>query len=491
MKLDTITAPRDSAELVGTLRALYTEIERSNATAAEKLAAHDDVISRISDGLQHLQEQVQFARGMSAPSGTERALEASVVRADGSIRLTSAVERISFGGKSYEAEQAGLFDSAPQTEWHRDLLQLALTLTLANRIRGKGNNPQTVARIMAHLTKAPAGLRDRLEKAVNDTAGSGAEWIPDIPMSALYEDYFTPAGIAALFPEMAVNGPILIPKISDVGRPYIMGQVATDDPAQYQASTPTSDSQVISPVGLAARFVVDQAAAEDAIFALVPELVRRAARAIADGREDAMINGSLTATHEDAIASWNIRSRWGATGLGGSTDHRRLWDGLRRLAVARSATSDLNATQTAAGVMGLVGLMGELSASDIVILTSPEVLYRKLMTDANVLTVDKFGPRATIVTGQLAAIGGHPVVPTRWLSADLAATGLYTGAGALSGVLAVSRGAFSHYTVRRASVKQQEDITRGANNIVASLRTNFKTLSATSQKVSAFGYNML
>lgn len=60
-----------------------------------------------------------------------------------------------------------------------------------------------------------------------------------------------------------------------------------------------------------------------------------------------------------------------------------------------------------------------------------------------------------------------------------------------SGVLAVSREEFSHYQRRANLVELDKDITRGAYNIVATLRRTFKTLSSSSSKVATYGYNWL
>jgi hypothetical protein len=98
---------------------------------------------------------------------------------------------------------------------------------------------------------------------------------------------------------------------------------------------------------------------------------------------------------------------------------------------------------------------------------------------------------ATILTGQLASIGGHPLFASRWMGADLASTGLYTATGALSGLVAVSRGEFAHYQSRSVMVEQDKDITRGIYNIVATQRKSMRTLSSSGQKVVFYAYNML
>ena len=138
----------------------------------------------------------------------------------------------------------------------------------------------------------------------------------------------------------------------------------------------------------------------------------------------------------------------------------------------------------------VVSLLGERAASDIALITSPEVLYKKLLVDTNVLTVDKAGPLATWITGQLAAIGGHPLFVSRWVGSDMNASGIFDNVTTTkSGLLAVDRSGFNHYQTRAALVETEKDITRGAYNIVGTLRRTFRTLSA--QKVAIYAYNML
>lgn len=453
---------------------------------------------QFADRLRAVEERSAFAGAkMASPQGTERDL---ITRTMVNDRVVGRSGRLptKFAGMDVDVEVEGIFDGAPMSQWDTDLKLLAIGRTIYRMAKGaNAPTPTFNAKILSHLAKAPeaGGFRKAVEawvaKSISDTATSGAEWIPDVPLSTLFEEFYTPNGIAALFGTTQINGPILIPGITDTFRPYLKGKVTTNDPSQYVASDITTSNTTIEVVGFAVRSVIDDAATEDSIIPLLPEIQRRMGRAVADAYEDCMINGDTTATHEDAIASWNIRSRWGSTGLGGAADHRRGFKGLRRLAIDGSAAVDLNSAQTVAGVMGsVVGALGERAASEIALVTSPEVLYKKLLIDTNVLTVDKAGAKATWLTGQLAAIGGHPLFVSRWMSADLNASGLFDNVTtAYSGLLAVDRTAFMHYQTRGATVETDKDITRGAYNVVGTLRRTFRTLS--SQKVVAFGYKML
>lgn len=464
-------------------------VEEAKAASPKTQAAIDDLTRKF----QALQEkQIDNAREVTPTGESLR----KFVGQDGRVILKAEEASENFAGQSVEVIREGLFDSAPCNDWHADLQVACAAKFFAKRIMRKDRTPIIDRKILAIAAKAPREIKSQLEatvKAISDTSGSGGDWIPDTWSQQLYEEYYAPAGIDAMFGMVDTTGPLVVPKISDTIRPYVLGQITSDDPAKFTSSTPGSSSQTIEQTGLAARVIIDQSATEDSIFPLLPEIQRRLARAVRDGYEDAMINGSLTATHEDAIASWNTRSRWGASGLGGSADHRRSFDGLRKIAMARYAATDMSATQTITGVMStLLGALGERGATDAVILVSPEVFYKKFLTDSNVLTVDKLGPNATLLNGQLAQVAGVPIVLTRWLSADMNASGLYDGVTTTkSGVLVVSRAEFMHYQRRAAAVEIDKDITIGAYNLVATLRRTFKTLSGSSSKVAAYGFNWL
>ena len=482
--IDFNTPPANPAEIVARFKAVAKEnadnkaaIERAVADFGQKLRVNEQAIA-----LAKMREVTPTGTGdFSKYVGTKGAI------------LKSAKDTVTFAGQQVTVEREGLFTDRPENEWHHELIRLGATRSVARAVRGIGNTPELDARILAHVAKAPTagGFRDAIEKSISDTASSGAEWIPDVPLNALYEEFYLKTAVSDLFSVTQIPGPVIIPTIVDNGRPYLKGKASSNDPSQYTASELTSGSNTIDPPGFAMRFLIDDSAAESAIFALMPEVARRAARAINDGYEDACINGDTTATHEDTIASWNIRSRWGSSGLGGAADHRRGFKGLRRISVDRSSTTDMGSTQTTAGILTLVSSMGEIGAARVALVTSPEVYLKKLLALAEVITVDKMGPMATVLTGQLANFAGHPLIVTRWVGADLAATGLYTATGALSGMLAVATDQFGTWRVRSTTVEQDKDITRGAYNVVATSRQGLYTQSSSTSKVVAWGYNWL
>lgn len=472
-------------------QAFVGESKATLSNLAGKADAQERAITDLSRKFQALVERGEPKATEKAPDGTD---VTRFVKPDGSLRLKSERASVNFAGRNLSTVSKGLFDSAPADEWHADLLKLTSARHVYRTLKGTNDSPVLDARILEHSAKAPAKMRDAIERAISNTSGTGAEWVPNAYSSTLYEEYFAPAGIAGLFEvvDVPASGSLIVPGITDNIRPYLKGKVTTDNPAAYTGSTPVSSSTTITPAGSAVLVRVDESAAEDSIFAMLPEISRRAGRAVGDGYEDGMVNGDSAATHQDAIASWNIRSRWGASGLGSSADHRRAFIGFRALAADRSCTVDQGSGQTVAKIMEeLLGGLGERGVEDAVLIVSPEVFFKKILTDSNLLTVDKAGIAATLIRGQVAMIAGVPVIVSRWLSADLANTGLFTGSGAKSGVLAVSRSEFKHYQRRDTLIEMEKDITSGSYAIVATLRRSMATTSSASSAVARFGYNWL
>lgn len=459
-----------------------------NATATER------AVEDLSGKLQGLMEANARPQQRAVVGTKDRELQHRYCDESGRIHLKSKTRKVRFAGQVAEVHQPGLLDDTEaQTPWHLELQKAVERRSLVRLMAKNPATPKTDAEILKLMSRAPQNIRGAIEKAITDTAGSGAEWIPDGTYPSIYEEFKVPLAIAGLFPIVDMpRATMLQPKLSTGVRPFKRNAISSDDPANYTGSTPVTAEQTITVSNLAVRVVYDEMEAEDSIVALEPLVRRLVVDAINDGYTDAMVNGDAAATHQDTIASWNIRGRWGASGLGGSADHRRIFTGLRALAFDRSQTVDMGSAQTITGLMSsLIGGMGERAASRLAIIVSPEVFYQKLLSDSNVLTLDKLGTGATLLSGQLASVFGHPIVVSRFLSADLAATGKFTGSGALSGALAVDLSAFSHYQRRNTLVELDRDIKTGGTHVVATLRRCFKTVSGSTEAVVRFGFNWL
>ena len=210
--------------------------------------------------------------------------------------------------------ERGLLDAdQPVNQWHADLIRINKERSLARLIMNTPNTPKSDLKLWKHLQKAPSFMRPSIAKAFNDSAGVGAEWIPDQFAANLYfnieEKSQLPRVVADNLQKQSVERQtILIPRLERGGRPYLKGKVSNDNPSQYQASTVTTSQKSVSIKGLACRYLIDDAAQEDSAIAVVPALQRQISMDLIDAMEDALINGDDSSTHQDDIANWNSRS---------------------------------------------------------------------------------------------------------------------------------------------------------------------------------------
>ena len=355
------------------------------------------------------------------------------------------------------------------------------------------HTPRADIELHQHLEKAPNFLKPAIQKAFSDNAGVGGDWIPDQFSTQLYQTFQVPRGLRALLPTVQMQREtLLIPKLARGGRPYIKG-VVTDDLASYKASTIATEQKTIRAKALASLMNIDDSAGEDSAFAIIPALTKQIAQDLEDAFEDCMINGDTAATHGDTgLSSWNIRDRWGSSGLGGADDHRRLFLGFRQASFDKSTGLDCNNTKlNFAKFMEGVGMMGELAASNKICVVSPEALVANFLQMDEVITLDKFGSQATVLTGQLASLAGIPIVMSRFMSADLNGAGIYDNATKTqTGFVIFNVDSWKQFVRRQISVESNKKIESGALQIVATMRACMDSADAASTKNVVYGYDL-
>ena len=470
-------------QIMGELRSL-----RNNQD--EKVAGIEQQVKSLKEAQRLMEESVYRADSVEV-TGTDSELK-KFVNKDGTIRWTTGKTQVKTAAGVQTVTEAGLLDTDENlSNWHVEMKRLANDrMMVKSMLVGDKNTPKLDLAIARHLAVAPRSIAAQVSKANYDGSGVGAELIQDQFLAQLHMEYEVPTVVRSLFSEVQMtSNTMLAPRINRGGRPYIKGTVTSDNPALYPVSTVSMGQAQITAKGLSTRYILDEELIEDSAVLLLPAMQRMIAKDMRDAVEDALINGDSAATHQDAIASWNIRERWGSTGLGGTNDHRRVFKGLRAAAYDKSTTLDVN-NADAAKVLELISKLGEYAASDKVLIVSPEALYETLMGLDQVITLDKFGAQATILSGQMGSIFGMPIVVSRFMSDDLATSGLYTGTGATTGMLCVSRDSWNIFARRGIQIQQEQDIKSGAFNMVATERLTFDSLDASDVKNVAFGFNL-
>ena len=484
-----------------------TTLDLSSAHSTRK-ALHD-IHSRqkeLADRNDSLQEQLEKkSADLLAVSKRMSEMESAAKHAsptfDGNAGMDKYIRRdgtVRMKGESTEscAYMPGLLDDSPTCDWQKDFQDAVDDMNLMRVIKKGRSSQKTERRVMEIASRSP---RPEVARIFADSDGVGAEWIPDVMLPQLERTLTASRRLADNFDTFPLSDKnVILPFLTTGFRPYIKAAATADDPAQFTSSSLVTAQRTITATGFAVRAQVDADASEDSILSALPLIRSEIVSAIIDGEEDAIIHGD-TGPHQDdasrALASWNARSRWGSSGLGTSADHRRAWIGLRARSYDVSSQDEQGGEETFAGLMTLrAGLDSPHGVEgDIICITSPEVYLTDILNFSEVLTLDKFGPQATILTGQVAAVGGMPVIISEFVTKDLHTTGLFTTANTTSGWLVCNR---SRFKIGRlgggAAVELDKDITRGVYDVVATSREVFFTVDPEdSVKNVAWGYNLL
>lgn len=458
---------------------LGTKIANLEAELAK--AVRPEMVEDLKASVRALSEQSAAGNRESSYEG-EGALRKFVVDETKGMRGLKLLQ------KDDDTVEGGLLDSEPSCAWQRDLQEIVHERAIVKAIAGDA--PKTSARLQRHLSMAPAAVK----RIFADTSGYGAEMIPDVLSPRLFEALRGRRRLASLIQTMPMPKELRLPYKAGGLTPYRKGTVTANDPGQYRSSDVDTEQRSLTATGLAVRAQVDEDAAEDSIVAAMPIFDFELVAAIIDGEEDAIVNGDTSSTHQDTIADWNPSSRWDSAALGASDDHRRVWIGFRARGFDVSNTHDHGSTQTFAGFQTLVsklaaphGMEGELLA-----LTSYEYAMVKMALFDQVVTVEKYGPQATILTGEVMKIGRVPVITSEFMTSDLAATGLFTdGSAGKSSMVIFNRSRFWMGERRGITVESAKDITRGVFNLVATKRGLFFQVDSSTHKNVALAYNLL
>ncbi len=278
------------------------------------------------------------------------------------------------------------------------------------------------------------------------TAGGVLEWIPTGFSNQLFELVRLETKVMALFPQINMpTNPYVLP--IQVGRLKSFKQPEqTADTSQ--TTIPVGDVNSISgkvtltAVGHAVQVLCSKDAEEDSIVPMLPFLRSQIVSTLAEGREDCTLNGDIVSgTHED-------------TDVSDANDRRKMWTGLRALAIDNSYTADLSEFTLSNLRLLLRAKMGKygVNPARLAYITGVQG-YINLLNQKEVTTVDKYGAGATVLAGELAKIDGIPVIVSEWMREDLTASGIYGSGSTKSAIILVYRDAFATGVRRESSVQ--------------------------------------
>lgn len=222
---------------------------------------------------------------------------------------------------------------------------------------------------------------------------------------------------------------------------------------------------------------------EDSIIPILPLLQQQLADAAAATFESVLLNGDDTATHQDSDTHAIAKAP------------EKAYKGLRKFALAVAAlksdwsTGGINAANVRAAkkLMKLYGndtrnlfmVVGSLGENDV-------------LGIAELMTVDKAGPRASILTGSVGSIYNIPIITSAACRENLNASGVYDGTTTTKGsVVIFNRTRFLLGRRREFTIETEKDIDTQQMKVVASFRKSFVPVETPSVTVPSvvIGYN--
>ena len=254
----------------------------------------------------------------------------------------------------------------------------------------------------------------------------------------------------------------------------------------------TTAKQTLTALELVAEVPWSLSLEEDAVVAMLPEVRRTLVRNAAEVIDDVLLNGDTTATN-------NINADGAA--ITATTPGKAHWligfDGLVHLPLVDNTgqANNLNGAVTAAAYNSLLKMLGKYGVrnNEAVFVTDVNTFLTSLAIE-EVETVDKLGPHATILTGQLGVVYGHPLIVSEQMRlADTDGKVTDAGNGTNTGrILAANRTQWRVGFRRELSIETERDIQKRQNVMVVSLRLAFdeRTGSRSSASHTALQYNI-
>ena len=351
--------------------------------------------------------------------------------------------------------------------------------------------------LLSAQIREPAGANPRMLedwqsnlKAAMDstTAGSGDELVDTQEARALWDDVNLETAIAPLFNAVQMpSNPFQIPlQLGDVN--WYPG---TENTA-VTGSAPATARQTMTAHELVAEVPWSYDLDEDAVIAMMDELRRSLLRNAHEVIDDVILNADTTA--QDNI---NADGATIAATTAGSGHYLIGFDGLlhQPLVDNSAMANNHNAAASADMFNEIRGKLGKYGVrpSDLAYVMDVNT-YIKSLAVSSFRTLDKFGPQATVLTGQLGAVDGIPVIVSEQMAlAD--ADGKVTSGGNTNNkgrLLIVNRSQWRVGFKRELTIETVRDAQKRQNIMVVSFRIALQERSGSRSSAThtALQYNI-
>ena len=239
------------------------------------------------------------------------------------------------------------------------------------------------------------------------TAGSGDELVPTFEAAEVWMDVNLRTNVLPLFRQQPMpTNPFTIP--AQLGDTNWYPSVENIQGLTTDLATKLT---TLTAYGLKTGVPFSEELEEDAIIALASDLRATLARNAAEVIDDVLLNGDTT------TGTTNINHDGGSitTSLATKAQYLLGFDGLVHLPMVdntaqRTRVAGALANTTYNNLLMRMGKYAAPTQRGEVVFIAPINVVLKTLTLAQVETIEKYGPRATIVSGELTSLYGTPLI---------------------------------------------------------------------------------
>lgn len=334
-----------------------------------------------------------------------------------------------------------------------------------------------------HLTRA--AYEHAIRAMDTQESGFGQQLIGAQYVGDLWQSARTQSRVFSLIESFeATEATTYIPVEVDIPEMLYVGESTEANSSDYATVKTGSQRIQITPSTFNIHQVYSGQMEEDSIIPWLPYLRRQAGLSVEHHLDSLVLNGDTTTT-----ASSNINL---IDSTPAATKHYLAFDGLRHAFLVDNTANgtDAGGTVTWDALQRLRNLMiddpnivdwGNPSMdNDVAYIADPRTVNAITNLD-EVLTYDKFGANATVLTGQLAKIGRHPLISSQALRLTNSAgkVSATSGNNTKGTVVAFNRNGFKAAWRRRVQLETERLPGRDQTRLIWSLRLGFGRFSPT------------
>lgn len=327
-------------------------------------------------------------------------------------------------------------------------------------------------------------LGGELRKALNTTDND--EFVPDSFSLQLIEEVRLQRRLPSLFANVTIpRSPLKWPVDGGIGLPYLIAENTGDTGEKVPTRSPGTNDVTFAAKTIGVRVPFSHEFDEDSIVAAEDYVRQQIAKALTDGLETAILNGDSDSPHLDGQVT-------------ADNDVRRIFKGLRRLArdPATHTETDL-ATFDQAGWVTVRRKMGAygIAPAELVCVVGVNTYYQIIGDATNwgdFQTLDKVGPQAIALTGEVGALYGVPVVVSAYAPETCAADDpTCDGTGTNAVMVIANRRAYGLATQVGATIETVWDPESLQYKVIGYQRVDFQPwFAAATQPAVSVGYNI-